>query len=201
MAGHWLQLLDGIVADAGQRIAALPLLSDSELDVIGQAWNDTAVPVADACIQHLIEQRAHATPHAPAVQFEDQTLSYQQLNEHANRLAWRLIEGGVGPDVNVGVALERSPQMLVALLAVLKAGGAYVPLDPHYPDERLAYMMEDSGIRLLLTQPSLQARLPIPATVQCLLLRPSTRWAVAATWQPTVCTTRSRTCRPSTLPT
>ncbi|MHB0780615.1 non-ribosomal peptide synthetase [Pseudomonas putida] len=172
MAGHWLQLLDGIVADAGQRIAALPLLSDRELDVIGQAWNDTAVPVADACIQHLIEQRAHATPHAPAVQFEDQTLSYQQLNEHANRLAWRLIEGGVGPDVKVGVALERSPQMLVALLAVLKAGGAYVPLDPHYPDERLAYMMEDSGIRLLLTQPSLQARLPIPATVQCLLLAP-----------------------------
>ncbi|MCY1442047.1 D-alanine--poly(phosphoribitol) ligase subunit 1 [compost metagenome] len=100
------------------------------------------------------------------------SLSYAELDSRANRLAHRLIDAGVVADVLVGIAAERSLEMLVGLLAVLKAGGAYVPLDPAYPRERLAYMIEDSGVGLLLTQQALQAQLPVPATVRMLLLAP-----------------------------
>ncbi|WP_207238199.1 MULTISPECIES: AMP-binding protein, partial [unclassified Pseudomonas] len=109
-------------------------------------------------------------PQAPALRFGDVSLSYAELNRRANRLAHRLLEAGVGPDVLVGLALERSVEMVVGLLAVLKAGGAYVPLDPEYPRERLAYMLEDSGVKLLLTQTQVLAQLPIPQGLETLVL-------------------------------
>ncbi|MDF0729149.1 amino acid adenylation domain-containing protein, partial [Pseudomonas entomophila] len=112
--------------------------------------------------------REHAD--AVAVSFDGQQLTYAQLNGQANALAHELIARGVGPDVLVGLAVERSLEMLVGLLAILKAGGAYVPLDPAYPQERLAYMIEDSGIALLLAQPQVLERLPLPEQLPVLLL-------------------------------
>lgn len=111
-----------------------------------------------------------STPHATALVHGEQVLTYQQLNRRANQLAHRLRELGVGPEVMVGVALERSPELVVGLLAVLKAGGAYVPLDPEYPQERLAYMINDSRALLLLSQSSLLPRLPEGLRAQAVLL-------------------------------
>ncbi|MEH6422606.1 amino acid adenylation domain-containing protein, partial [Pseudomonas sp. CGJS7] len=119
-------------------------------------------------IQQLIEAQVQRTPDAPALAFGETRLSYAQLNARANRLAHRLIALGVGADVLVGIAVERSVEMVVGLLAILKAGGAYVPLDPEYPEERLRYMIEDSGVQLLLTQSHLQ--LPLAEGVQTLAL-------------------------------
>ena len=121
-------------------------------------------------MQRLIEAQALRTPDAPALVFGSTQLSYAELNARANRLAHRLIEAGVGPEVLVGIALERSLEMVVGLLAILKAGGAYVPLDPDYPAERLAYMLEDSGVNLLLTQTALRTRLPLSADLRILCL-------------------------------
>ncbi|TWR71543.1 non-ribosomal peptide synthetase, partial [Pseudomonas brenneri] len=121
---------------------------------------------AGQCIQQLIEEQAARTPEAVALVFAEQQLSYAELNARANQWAHRLLELGVGPDVLVGVAVERSLEMVIGLLAVLKAGGAYVPLDPEYPQDRLSYMIEDSGLKLLLSQAHLA--LPIPAHVQAL---------------------------------
>ncbi|KPG68228.1 amino acid adenylation domain-containing protein, partial [Pseudomonas libanensis] len=121
-------------------------------------------------VQQLIEAQVAATPEAPALVFGEQQLNYDQLNRRANQLAHKLIELGVGPDALVGIAAERSLDMVIGLLAVLKAGGAYVPLDPEYPQDRLAYMIEDSGIGLLLTQQHLLSQLPIPAALPVLAL-------------------------------
>jgi len=171
MAQHWQHLLHAIVVDASQRIGDLALLDSGEQQASIDAWNPARVEFpATQSIHHLIEQQVERTPEAVAVVFDQQSLSYRQLNQRANRLAHQLIEHGVGPDVLVGLAVERSLEMLIGLLAILKAGGAYVPLDPAYPQERLAYMIEDSGIRLLLTQPSLLKTLPIPDGVRTLLL-------------------------------
>ena len=105
------------------------------------------------------------TPEAVAVRFEDRSLTYRELDARANQLARHLAELGVGPDVPVGIAMERSPEMVVGLLGILKAGGAYVPLDPDYPAERLAVMLEDARVPVLLTQERLQSALPTgPAT-------------------------------------
>ncbi|OXS19087.1 non-ribosomal peptide synthetase, partial [Pseudomonas fluorescens] len=109
-------------------------------------------------------------PQATALVFAEQRIDYAELNRRANRLAHRLIEAGVGPDVRVGLAVERSFDMVIGLLAVLKAGGAYVPLDPDYPRERLAYMLDDSGVQLLLTQAPLLGQLSIPQGLETLVL-------------------------------
>ncbi|WP_439862469.1 non-ribosomal peptide synthase/polyketide synthase [Pseudomonas antarctica] len=171
LAGHWLRLLHGIVAAPGQPVAELPMLDHAERQQIVSAWNDTAAPYPlDRSVQQLIEAQVAATPSAPALMFGELQLSYCQLNRRANQLAHRLIEMGVGPDVLVGIATERSVEMVIGLLAVLKAGGAYVPLDPEYPQDRLSYMIEDSGIGLLLTQHHLLAQLPIPAALPVLVL-------------------------------
>ncbi|MFB4414183.1 AMP-binding protein, partial [Pantoea sp. ANP04] len=122
----------------------------------------------DQCIHHLFSEQALARRDAPALTFAGQTLSYSELDSRANRLAWMLRERGVGPQVRVGLALERSLDMVVGLLAILKAGGAYVPLDPEYPRDRLAYMIEDSGIRLLLSQRSLLPLLDFQADAEAL---------------------------------
>ncbi|WP_416311494.1 amino acid adenylation domain-containing protein [Pseudomonas sp. W03] len=161
LAGHFLNLLRGIVTDPHCPVARLPLLDGSEREQLLYGWNasDFDYP-RDACLHQLIEQQAARTPNDIAVTDGQRSFSYTELNRRANRLAHWLREQGVGPDSRVGVALERSVELPVALLAVLKAGGAYVPLDPEFPAERLAHMLEDGDVRLLLTQQHLLGELP-----------------------------------------
>ncbi|WP_248796649.1 non-ribosomal peptide synthetase [Pseudomonas sp. MWU13-2105] len=167
MAGHWRNLLSALLDDPQQRLCELPLLLADEQ----QALHDSLAIEAgeqrlDQCIQSLFGQQVVARPDAPALTFAGQTLSYGELDSRANRLAWRLREQGVGPQVRVGLALERSLELVVGLLAILKAGGAYVPLDPEYPLERLHYMIEDSGVGLLLSHSALLDALgPLPSGV------------------------------------
>ncbi|MHC8327941.1 non-ribosomal peptide synthetase [Pseudomonas sp. LB1P83] len=164
MARHWSNLLTALVADQRQRIGEMPLLEAGEQQVLVHDWNRTqAAYPTDVCIHALIEAQVQRTPDAPALMFGARTLTYGQLDARANQLAHRLREQGVGPDGLVGICVERSLEMVIGLLAILKAGGAYVPLDPEYPQERLAYMIEDSGIALLLTQSSLLSALPTVA--------------------------------------
>jgi amino acid adenylation domain-containing protein/non-ribosomal peptide synthase protein (TIGR01720 family) len=160
LAGHLETLLEGMVARPQRRLAEVGLLRDSERARVLEAWNATAAPAPEACVHELFEAQAERTPGAVAVVSGEATLSYAELDERANRLARRLVRLGVGPEARVALCLERGPEMMVAVLAILKAGGAYVPLDPAYPAERLAYMLEDSAARVLLTQRSLAGRLP-----------------------------------------
>uniref|UniRef100_UPI002610917D non-ribosomal peptide synthetase n=1 Tax=Pseudomonas sp. TaxID=306 RepID=UPI002610917D len=177
LAEHFQQLLMALAADASQCLGTLPSLAAAERETVVQVWNATAVEYPlDQAMHQLIEAQVQRSPQAPALVFAGHTLSYAQLNDRANRLAHRLIAAGVGPDVLVGLVLERSIEMVVGLLAVLKAGGAYVPLDPEYPRERLAYMLQDSGVQLLLTQAHLQAQLPLPAGVHSLVLESGDAW-------------------------
>ncbi|MDU9393633.1 non-ribosomal peptide synthase/polyketide synthase [Pseudomonas sp. zfem002] len=156
MAAHWRNLLQALLADPQQRLGELPLLAADErqhlLDSLGAEAGEQRL---DQCIHSLFSERVKANPEAGALTFRGQTLSYGELDAQANRLAWMLRERGVGPQVRVGLALERSLEMVVGLLAILKAGGAYVPLDPEYPLERLQYMIQDSGVRLLLSDAKL----------------------------------------------
>ena len=168
LASHLRSLLAGAVASPDQRLSELPLLSALERNVMLETWNATAREVGPATVQERFAAQAARTPEAVAVSFEGKDLTYRALDARANQLARRLRRMGVGPEVLVGIALERCPDMVVAVLGVLKAGGAYVPLDPAYPKERLAYMLEDSGARVLLTQESLRASLPGSAAVLCL---------------------------------
>jgi len=134
-----------------------------------EAWNGTDAPYpVDACVHHLFEAQVARTPNALAVVHGGEALTYRALNEWANRLAHRLVALGVGPETRVGISLERGPAMVVSVLAALKAGGAYVPLDPGYPAQRLAYMMSDSAVPVLLTQTSLRDVLPAVEGVRIL---------------------------------
>ncbi|MDV3438226.1 non-ribosomal peptide synthase/polyketide synthase [Pseudomonas otitidis] len=178
MAVHWQNLLAAIAEQPRSRLGDLPMLTDSERERAILGWNHTARDYPGSIYVHqLFEQRALSQPNAPALTFAGRTLSYAELNAEANRLAHHLRSLGVGQDVLVGIAAERSVEMVVGLLAILKAGGAYVPLDPEYPQDRLAYMFEDSGIALLLTQSHLRASLPIPAGLPVLELDQATAWA------------------------
>ncbi|WP_277965037.1 amino acid adenylation domain-containing protein, partial [Pseudomonas sp. RIT-To-2] len=173
LAGQFGRLLAALVEDARAPVGELPLLDAAAQRQIVQGWNRTDADYpAQQCLTSLIEAQVQRSPDAVALLFGEQRLSYGELNQRANRLAHHLRERGVGPDVLVGIAAERSLEMVVGLLAILKAGGAYVPLDPEYPQERLAYMIQDSGIALLLTQAHLQ--LPAADGVQYLLLEADT---------------------------
>ncbi|MBV4512501.1 non-ribosomal peptide synthetase [Pseudomonas sp. SWRI22] len=169
MAEHWRNLLEALVADPGQRLSELPLLSADEQRALQDSLGvEKGEHRLDQCIHQLFSQQASQRPDAPALTFAGVTLSYAQLDERANRLAWMLRERGVGPQMRVGLALPRSLEMVVGLLAILKAGGAYVPLDPEYPLDRLHYMIEDSDIGLLLSDAALfEALGELPATVAC----------------------------------
>jgi amino acid adenylation domain-containing protein len=156
--GHWQTLLRGLVADDAARVARLPLLTPPEQQQLLQVFNDTAADFPrEHCIHQLFEQQVARTPEATALVFEDTSLSYAELNAQANRLAHHLIALGVRPDSLVAIALPRSIDMVVALLATLKAGGAYLPLDPDYPRERLAFMLADSAPHVLITQSAVRA--------------------------------------------
>lgn len=149
-------LLQGIVDDPERRLSELPLMSEEERRRILAKGNGPAVDYPrDRCIHQLFEAQANLCPNATAVVCGKKQLTYRELNGRANRLAHHLRSLGVGPDVAVGVYGNRSLPTVVALLAVLKAGGAYVPLDPAYPKPRLAFMLEDAGVRVLLAQPGL----------------------------------------------
>ncbi|MDQ0603851.1 amino acid adenylation domain-containing protein/non-ribosomal peptide synthase protein (TIGR01720 family) [Streptomyces canus] len=142
-------LLAAALADPELAVSRLPLMTPAEEHQVLEDWNCTAHPVPDATLTDLLAEQAARTPHAPAL-IADDTLDHAELHARANRLARLLISRGVGPERLVGVALERGPDLVVALLAVLKAGGAYLPLDHDYPAERLAYMVEDSRPTLVL---------------------------------------------------
>ncbi|HEF4763026.1 TPA: non-ribosomal peptide synthetase [Pseudomonas putida] len=171
MAQHWTHLLQGMVSDASQRISDLTMLEQAEYRRIVHDWNRADEPFTqDLCIHERISQQVAASPDALAATFNTTQLTFRELDTQANRLAHKLIELGVGPEVRVGVALQRSEQLLVALLAVLKAGGAYVPLDPDYPADRVAYMLEDSRALVLLTEKAVAATLSVPDATTLLLL-------------------------------
>lgn len=153
MIGHFQVLLEGIVADPEQSIATLPILTESERQRILVDWNNTAADYPkDKCIHQLFEEQVERTPNAEALVFDDERVTYGELNRRANQLAHHLIGLGVGPEKLVGLCLDRSIEMVVGLLGILKAGGAYVPLEPAYPTERLRFMLEDAGCDVLLTQ-------------------------------------------------
>ena len=151
MAGHFLTLLKALVADPGMRIGRLPLLTEAERHKILVEWNDTAVEYPNKCVHELFEEQVARTPDAIALVFEDQELTYSELDERANHLAHHLRGLGVKPETLVGVCMERSFELIVGILGVLKAGGAYLPLEPSLPSSRLNYMLKDSGCRLLVT--------------------------------------------------
>jgi amino acid adenylation domain-containing protein len=159
MAGHLRLLLEGVAADPGRRLSALPLVTDAERRTLS-AWSGAgaAVPVRGA-LHHRFEARAAARPKAIALTCGGQSLTYAALNARANRLARRLRAHGVVAEQHVGLCAERSLELVTGILAILKAGGAYVPLDPAYPPERLAYMAEDAGIRVLLAPAALRDRI------------------------------------------
>ncbi|MEK8020466.1 MAG: amino acid adenylation domain-containing protein, partial [Candidatus Parabeggiatoa sp.] len=160
MIGHYQTLLEGIVADPEQPISHLPLLTAQEQQQFVE-WNNTQTDYpADVCIQHLFERQVEQTPDAIALVFEGEQLSYRELNSRANQLAHYLMILGVKSETLVGICLERSLEMIIGLLGILKAGGAYVPLDPTYPQERLAFMLEDAQVSILLTQTGVIDKLP-----------------------------------------
>ncbi|HEX2094621.1 MAG TPA: amino acid adenylation domain-containing protein, partial [Longimicrobiaceae bacterium] len=170
MAEHFVTLLEGIASGPDARISRLPLMSAAERRRVLAEWNDTGRPYpAGDCVHDLFARQAARTPDATALVFRGETLSYAELDRRVNRLANGLRARGVGPETRVGVCLERTPELVVALLAVLKAGGAYVPLDPAHPAERLGYVVEDAGVRLVLTTSALAGRLPRGAVVPVLL--------------------------------
>jgi amino acid adenylation domain-containing protein len=169
MLEHFEILLEGIAANPGQRISQLPLLSEAERRQVVVEWNNTATEYPrDKCIHELFEAQAERTPDAVAVVFGKQSVTYAELNQRANRLAHFLEKYSVGPDVLVGICLDRSVEMIVGMLAILKAGGAYLPIEATYPRERLTFMLADSGTPVILTQQRLVAGMPKPANTVCL---------------------------------
>ncbi|MBV6623046.1 MAG: amino acid adenylation domain-containing protein [Rivularia sp. (in: Bacteria)] len=161
MVAHFQNLLSGIVANPQAKISELPLLTETEKNQLLIDWNNTQIDwQQDVCIHQLIELQAQKTPDAIAVIFEQQQLTYRELNQRSNQLASYLQKLGVKADTLVGICVERSLAIVVGLLGILKAGGGYLPLDPAYPKQRLSLMLEDAQVKFLLTQESLLNHLP-----------------------------------------
>ena len=161
MLGHLQTMLTSMVANPEQRLADLPLLTETERHQLLVEWNATQADYPlDLCVHQLFEAQVERTPDAVAVVFEQEQLTYRELNAKANQLAHHLQSLGISPDVPVGICVERSLHLVVGLLGILKAGGAYVPLDPAYPQERLAFMLSDTQAPVLLTMIHLVETLP-----------------------------------------
>src|SRR6185369_14101447 len=172
MCGHYLRLLEAFATRPELRLCEAPLMSDEERAQVVEGWNDTRVEYPPHLTLHeLFEAQVRRTPEAIAVVSEAVRLTYAELDRSANRLARRLVQLGVGPDVLVGVLMERSAEMVVALFGILKAGGAYVPLDPDYPKDRTTFMLEDTRLKVILTQSHLEA----PAT-DALIINLDEQW-------------------------
>ncbi|MBV9655042.1 MAG: AMP-binding protein, partial [Acetobacteraceae bacterium] len=166
MMGHFRTLLAGALSDPQLRVSDLPLLTDAEQRHLLKNLNDTRASYdADRRIEALFADQAAATPDAPAIVHNGRILSYRALDERANQFAHRFLAADVGPGVIVGVCLERSPDLIAAILGILKAGGAYLPLDPGYPAQRLAFMLEDSAAPVLVTRSALGLGSAFPGTV------------------------------------
>jgi amino acid adenylation domain-containing protein len=179
MVEHFHLLLDGLVRHPGESIALVPLLTDAEKRQLLVEWNRTAAAFpSHLCIQDLFAAQAERTPEATAVIFGNERLTYRELNGRANRLAHHLQKLGVGAESVVGIMAERSVEMVVGVLGILKAGGAYVPLDPEYPRERLAFMLRDTGARVLLTQARLREQIPGDCDARVIYL--DTDWQIIA---------------------
>ena len=158
--GHLQTLITSMVTDPEKCLAQLPLSTEQEQQQLAE-WNNTTIDYPqDKCIHQLIEAQVEETPEGVAVVFEDRQLTYQELNQRANQLAHYLQAMGVGPDVLVGICVERSLEMVVGILGILKAGGAYIPIDPSYPLDRLSLILSDAQPPVLLTQEHLEAELP-----------------------------------------
>lgn len=181
MLSHWQTLLLGLTQNPQTPIGFLPLLEPGT-QTLPKSWNQPQVDIPQSLVHQRFEWQVQQSPDAIALTYEHQSLTYQALNQQANQLAHYLQSQRVGPEVYVGICLERSPDLLVALLAVFKAGGTYIPLDPSYPSERLAFMVKDSGLQLLLTQTHLQDR---PFQIPCLCLDQDQHlWATASDLDP-----------------
>lgn len=163
MAGHLLTLLEAITSNPDQRIADLPLLLEAEKQLLNK-WNETEQDYPrESCLHQLFEKQAEQTPDKVAVVFENEQLTYRQLNQRANQLAHYLRALGVSTETPVGLSMARSAEMVVALLGILKAGGTYIPMDPLFPQHRLDYMLEASETRILLTRGNASAQ---PTSIQ-----------------------------------
>ncbi|MBV9111120.1 MAG: AMP-binding protein, partial [Gemmatimonadetes bacterium] len=190
MLAHLERLLEQACAHPDLPISRFELLGEEERETVVAGWNATAAPFpSDLCIHQRFEARVAETPEATALTFEGGSLTYAALNERANRLAHHLRARGIAADARVGVMMERGAEMVVSLLAILKAGAAYVPLDPGYPADRLAYMLADSAVSLVLTQEALRASVPprdgvqvlaVDAAAELLAAQPGTNPACAA---------------------
>nr|QEO74047.1 condensation domain-containing protein [uncultured bacterium] len=158
---HFLNVLRHALQNINARVSELDMLTDAERHTLLVEWNDTATDFPqEHAIHQLFEARAAETPEAVALIFDERRMTYAELNARANQLAHALQRRGIAPEVRVGVCLERSMEMVLAILGILKAGGVYVPLDPAYPQERLAFMLHDSQARVLITQHRQEERLP-----------------------------------------
>ena len=153
---HVQVVVEEMVRDAGQRVGEIVLLRGEEREQVLEEWNRTEAPYRRKCVHELIQEQAARTPELVALEYEGDQWSYAELNRRANQLAHYLKKLGVGPEVPVGVCMERSLEMVVGLLGVMKAGGAYVPLDPQYPQERLQFMVEDAQVRVIVLQARFQ---------------------------------------------
>jgi amino acid adenylation domain-containing protein len=176
--GHYRSLLGAAVTQPETAISALPLLTEAERHQLLVEWNDTKRDYPqDKRVHQLFEEQAEKSPDAIAVVFENQHLTYRELNIRANQFAQHLQRFGVGPEVLVGLCIEHSIEMMVGMLGILKAGGAYVPFDPTYPCERLAFMLEDAQVAVLVTQAQLLSKLPAP---KCPVMCMDNDWEVIA---------------------
>ncbi|NDJ18578.1 non-ribosomal peptide synthetase [Myxacorys almedinensis] len=162
---HFQTLLAGIAADPAQHLADLPLLTSAERHTLLVEWNQTATEIPNLCLHEWVEAQVQQTPEAIALCFQDSSLTYDTLNQRANHLAHHLQQVGVTSETRVGLFLERSPNLLIALLAVLKAGGTYVPLDPAYPVDRLTFILADAQVAVLLSDTALKTPFPFAGRV------------------------------------
>ena len=176
MLGHFRTLLEGVVTNPEQHLADLPIMTQAQRQQALMEWNDTKMTYPqDKCIHELFEAQVEKTPNAIAMMFEDEQLTYRELNERANQLTQHLQGLGVGPEVRVGLCMPRALELIVGVLGILKAGGAYVPLDPAYPAERQAFVLQDAQVGVVVTQHELLGKLPIQGIqVVCL----DTDWQV-----------------------
>ncbi len=160
MMGHYGRLLESVVEDVECPIYEMAMLGEDERRQLLEEWNETGVSYPEASVHELFEGQVERTPEGIAVECEGERYTYRELNERANQVAHQLRRLGVGPEVRVGLCVERGMELVVGMLGALKAGGAYVPLDPDYPPKRRAFMAEDSEVEVLLTQRRLVDRVP-----------------------------------------